>query len=300
MLSLFAQVGTLFIFSAIGYVLAKARIVNSEHSKILSSVLVFVFLPCNILKSLTKNFTIEYLKAYYKLLLISVASLVLIIIVAHFVAKLIAKDKYERYIHEYSLIVPNAGYMGYVLAESLMGSPGLVNIITFNTPYSLYINTYAFARLTKREMNFKKLCNSVTISTVIGIIVGLSGLELPEFVIGILEKSSACMGPISMLLTGIVVSQAPLLKVLKRKSVYPTVLIRLVVLPIVLGLALTPFFDKEIVKLVVLFFGLPCGLNTIVFPKLIDENCETGIGIAIVSTTLCCITLPIILWAFGF
>ncbi len=300
MLALFAQVGTLFVFSAIGYILAKTKIVNSEHSKILSSILVFVFLPCNILKSLTKNFTIEYIKTNYKLLLISVISLVLIIIVAHFIAKLIAKDKYERYIHEYSLIVPNAGYMGYALAESLMGAPGLVNIITFNTPYSLYINTYAFARLTKREMNFKKLCNSVTISTVIGIIIGLSGLQLPEFIMGILEKSSACMAPISMLLTGIVVSQVPLLKVLKRKNIYPTVLLRLIVLPIVLGLALTPFCENEIVKLVVLYFGLPCGLNTVVFPKLVDENCETGIGLAIVSTTLCCITLPIILWAFGF
>ena len=44
---------------------------------------------------------------------------------------------------------------------------------------------------------------------------------------------------------------------------------------------------------------MPCGMNTIVFPKLVGQDCRTGAGLACVTSILCCITIPLCLWLFG-
>ena len=45
-------------------------------------------------------------------------------------------------------------------------------------------------------------------------------------------------------------------------------------------------------------YAMPCGLNTIVFPKLIGENCEIGAGLALVSNVLAIFTIPLCVAVF--
>jgi len=293
------QVLMLFVFVVAGFLLSKFRIVNADHSKVLSSLLVYVFLPSNIFKTFSNNFTPDYLRANSGILLTSVLMLAGIMVFAHLVALLFAKEKYERYIYAYSMIIPNYGYMGYALAEALLGESALMMIMTFGLPFSLYIYTVGFAKLTKRGLNPKKLINPVIVATALGIVTGLSGLTVPPFITGILQKSASCMAPVSMLLTGIVISGFSFRTLLSKKSIYPAALVRLVVLPLLAGGILHLTGHHELRNIVVLFCALPCGLNTVIFPKLVDENCETGAGLALVCTTLCCVTLPLILTLFG-
>lgn len=295
---IFDQVLILFIFVAVGFVLGKGNIVKSEHTKILSSILVYVFLPCNIYKTFSTNFTIKYIQSNYRVLLVSVVILVSLLFLAHFAAKLFSKEKYERCIYEYSLAIPNYGYMGYALAETLLGDMGLMNIMTFALPVSVYVYTIGFARLTKRGFSLKKLCNPIIFATVLGTAAGLCSIPAPEVLSSVLQKASGCMAPVSMLLTGIVVSELPCKELICNRKIYPLSAFRLVVIPLLLGTVLSSFCDSSIVQTAVLFYALPCGLNTVVFPKLVDESCEIGASLALVSTILACGTLPIVLSAY--
>lgn len=103
------------------------------------------------------------------------------------------------------------------------------------------------------------------------------------------------MAPVGMLMTGVVISGFSFKSILSNKRVYVVAVLRLIVLPLIIGLTLSLFADREMVRTAVLFYALPCGLNTVIFPKLVDENCEIGAGLALVSTVLSCITLPILL-----
>ena len=289
----------LFVFIAAGFLLAKTNVVKQAHSQILSGILVYVFLPCNVFKTFSSRFTPTYLSQNYRLLIIATVLMLCIIVAAHFVAKLFSKEKYERVIYEYSMVISNYGYLGYALAEALLGAAGLVNMMTFALPATLYIYTIGYAKLTKGGFSIKKLCSPTMIATILGITAGLLELPMPDLLTSILEKGSGCMSPVSMLLTGIVIAGFPLKQILKNPRIYPLTAIRLVVLPLLVGLLLRPFFDTATIQVTVLFLALPCGLNTVVFPRLVGENCEPGAGIALVSTTLSCITLPLILSLFG-
>lgn len=299
MFTVFEQVFILFIFAVIGYLLCKVQILNAGHSQILSSLLVYIFLPCNVFKSFASGFTISYIKENYILLFLSLGLTLIFAVSAFFSSRLFSKADYERRVYEYSLTAPNFGYIGYALAESLFGAMGLRNFIVYTFPLSIYVNSYGFCRLTKRPMSLKKLINPPTIAIIVGSIFGIFNITLPKIGWDILQKSSACMAPCSMLLMGIVISQFSIKDLLKEKKIYIMVFLRLLAIPIAVGGILSLFCTKTIVQTALLAYVMPCGLNTIVFPKLVNENCRIGAGLALVSTALSCGTIPLVLWVFG-
>ena len=51
MVEVFKQVGILFAFMGAGYLLAKLDLIKAEHGKMLSTLILYVFLPCNIFRT---------------------------------------------------------------------------------------------------------------------------------------------------------------------------------------------------------------------------------------------------------
>ena len=110
--------------------------------------------------------------------------------------------------------------------------------------------------LTKNKLSFKRLLNPVNIALAAGAVVGLTkpyivilfttylpeftafitpiGTPVLEFVTSFLNKAQACMGPISMLLTGMVISEYKFKDMLSQKSVYVMAALRLIVIPFAL------------------------------------------------------------------
>lgn len=295
----FEQVLILVVFVAIGYILSKLKVINSENSQILSSILVYVFLPCNVFKTYASNFNREYIVNHYKVGLVSLLLIAVIAVLAFFIAKLFTKNSYDRKVYEYSMVVPNSGYMGYPLAESLLEGAGLINFMVFSIPVQLYIYTYGFSSLTKCKLSLKKLLNPLMITILLGMIFGLLEIPIPDTVTGILEKSGSCMGPVSMLLAGVVISQFKLKDVFGNYKIYILSAISLIILPLALGGILRLFCDDSLVAVAVLFYSLPCGLNSVVFPKLVGEDCRTGAGIALISTLISVLSIPLMFAIFG-
>lgn len=106
------------------------------------------------------------------------------------------------------------------------------------------------------------------------------------------------MAPVSMLLAGIVVSEFSLRSMLKRKTIYTLAFLRLIFILVLLGVISSRLFGIETTQSAVLLYAMPCGLNTIVFPKLVDENCEIGAGIAFATNILACISIPLVFAVF--
>ncbi len=296
---IFEQVFILLVFGATGYGLAKADIIKADHSKMLSGLLVYVFSSCNTFRTFATNFNVEYLTSNYFLILVSVVILAVISLIAHFAAKLFSKQKYTRYVYEYSMIIPNFAYMGYALTESLLGAVGLLSVMVFSIPMLIYIYLIAFCILAKRPFSAKGLLNVMSITMVLGMITGLFEIQLPKVVTSILDTSRACMAPTSMILAGVVISKFRIKEILSNVRIYILTVLRLIVIPVVVGVSLAFFLPMSIIQPAVIFLAMPCGLNTVVFPDLVGEDCRIGAGLALVSSLISCITIPIVLSLFG-
>ena len=258
-----------------------------------------LFIPCLALATFANNFTVEYISQKYNMILASLVIVILVMIVSPFLVNRLTKDSYEKHIYKYSLVVPNYAYVGYPLTESLLGSAGLMNIMIFALPVTVYIYTIGFAVLTKRGVELKKILSPTMVAVILGMIVGLVQIPMPDVVKTILNNASNCMGPVGMLLTGIVISEFKIKEILSNVNVYIITAVRLIVIPVVAGIVLNMLGMSDVTLIAVLFLGLPCGLNTIIFPKMVEENCKIGAGLALISSVLVCVTIPVLLTVFG-
>jgi predicted permease len=147
----------------------------------------------------------------------------------------------------------------------------------------------------ENQLTVKKLFNPVTMSMLLGAVVGLCGIKLPGFASSFLSKAGACMGPAGMLLTGMVISEYKLRSLVSNKVVYLVAAIRLLVIPFILAAVLKALSLDALVVPALMVMAMPCGLNTIVFPKLVGEDCRPGAALACLSTTAAIITIPLCL-----
>ncbi len=299
MLIVVKQVVILFMFVFIGYILGKTKLANPDHTKILSIVTVYVFLPCNIFKTFMTNFTPETVFEKFKLLLISLGVIVVLAVGMHFLSKLLTKAPYQRMVYRYSLIIPNYAYIGYPLAEGLFGGGALMDVIICSPPLSIYANTVGYASLTKTKLSLKRIFRPIIVAIILGLACGMLKLKLPEIVMDIINKNAACMSPVSLLLSGIVISQFTIKSLFNKPMNYVVALIRLIVVPAVVFFAVKTIFSAETALPLFLLYAMPCGFNTIIFARIADENCETGASLAITSLILSCLTIPLLIQLFG-
>ncbi|MBR5537340.1 MAG: AEC family transporter [Clostridia bacterium] len=293
------QVLLLVLFGVAGYLLCRTGKVKSEHTKILSSLHVYVFLPCTVINTYAANFTVAYIREKYPLLIASVIIIVLTIGFGTVFSKFLTKHPYQRAVYSYSLSFSNYGFFGYPLVESLFGSLALQNAMIFALPISLCTNTFGYSSLTKTKFSLKHVFTPVIWATVIGAVVGLTGFALPGVVASFVNKSAACMAPVGMLLAGMVVSEFDFLSLLKGKNNYLIAALRLLVIPCVIGFSLKLLGLNSLVLTAVMMHAMPCGMNTIVFPRLVGEDCRAGASMTLITSLLAVLTIPFCVMLFS-
>lgn len=299
MMIVFGQVFLLLLFGSVGYLLAKTKIADSAQTKLLSCLCLYVFLPCNVFKTFAGRFTLEYLAQKYVLVLGAAVIVAVLALVAIPLSRLLTKHGYQQKVYHYSLTIPNFGYIGYALAEGIFGGETLLDVMMFAIPLSAYTYTIGYCMLTNSKVTVKRLANPVTIAMVLGAVVGLAGIKMPAIVNTFLGNASGCMAPVSMLLTGMVISEYAMRDMLGRWQVYFVTAMRLLVIPCVVGLVLKLLRLDVLLLPAIMMLAMPCGMNTIIFPKLMGEDCKAGASMAFVSSVLCCLTIPLCLLLFG-
>ena len=295
MVAIFEQVLILITFCLTGFVLCKSKLLNAEHSKPLSVLLVYVFFPCMSFNTFSAQFNITYLQQKGAVILVSIGLLAVMVAVSKLVTKLLGGESYTRNVNEYSMATANIGYMGYPLVGAIFNQEVLLDCMMFGLPMSIYIGTIGYNMLTigkGQKTIWQKIFTPSLIGILIGCAVGISGIKLPQTVFDIAKMSSNCVAPVSMLLTGMAISQFSIKELLSDWKVYVVCAVRLV---------LAPFLAWSLVKLfgfgfalipAAALYAMPCGMNNIVFPKLVGKDCRHGAAIVLVSTFLSMLTIP--------
>lgn len=295
MITILQQLFVLYVFLFLGWLFGKLKKGEIAHTELLSFLLVNLFLPAKVFGTFGKNFTVSYIQNNYVMLLISVAFLIGLAALSVPVSVWLTKKPYEQKIYRYTLTVSNYAYLGYVLMEELFGATGLANLILFCIPFVLYTYSFGYMMLTGKKQAWKRLLNPMTASILFGMVFGLLQIPLPAMVEQVISSASSCVGPISMLLTGLTLATFSLRQLLCEKNAYIVSAIRLVLLPLLVFGICKLFAWDAFVPYAVFVSCMPCGLNTIVFPKLIGEDCQTGARLAFLSHLFSLITIPLFL-----
>ena len=300
MASVLEQVFILFVFSLAGFILTKAKLVDGNHVGILSKLEFYIFLPCVTFQTFAQRFTVAYLQEKYSLVLISIGILVVLELLVRWIVPRFTKDSYEKLVYRYSIMIPNFGYFGYALMQGLFGAEGLMDMMMFTLPMNVYVTTVGYMMLTNQpgKLSAKKLLTPSIITMLLGCIVGITGLSLPNVIDQVVGKSAACMAPISMLLAGMVIAQYDLKELLADKRSYLITALRLLIIPALIFAVLKLANLQIAILAAVVTYCAPCGLNPIVYGKLAGQDCRSAASLTLISTVLSLVTIPLCIYFF--
>ena len=289
------NVVNMLIFIGLGYLFAKTGRFPQTASKTLSTMATMLLLPAYNIKNLSKNFTMETVGDKLLILGFGIICMAVVMGIAWLLARKLGRTDLERRTLIYAYTIPNYAYFGYPLIEVVFGSEFLAEVMVFTIPFAILTNTYGYWILTKgTQITAKKILTTPVVwAPFIGIFLGLTQLPLPGMVTNLLEKSAACMNPISMLLVGFALGNTKFLKLFTSGRAYFLSAIRMIGIPLIFfGLLMLTGMRGNFLMIPLLVMAMPIGVNTVVFPESIGEDATDNARVLFISYIMALVLLP--------
>ena len=241
--SLLSTIATLALLLAAGIVTGKLKIVDEVSTAKLSTLIVKLGQPFLIINALIGiEPTPENIKSGLLILALGTGIHIFMALLAYLLAKPI-RGFDERKLTEFGMLFTNCGFIGFPILESIFGETGLFYGAFYVVSFHIFTWTWGLAILARGRDDIKitpkkALVNFGTIPSLIGIVLFLSGLQLPEFLTDFSGYVASLCTPISMLITGANLSRRGMKSMLTNPSVYLTSVTRLVLMPLAVTTAL--------------------------------------------------------------
>lgn len=291
------QMLLMFLFIVLGFFLKKKSILPQNGNTVMSKLENMVFMPCLVLNTFISRCTVENIVDKWNYILLSIGSLLIATVLSLILTRFFAKTEEEKGIYRYSFIIANIAFMGNAMVGGIFGDDVLFDYLIFTLPLNIFLNSIGISWLIPEKEGgsyWKKLFNPINIATFAGIILGLTGCQLPGVVTNFISSASACMSPVAMILTGFVIGGYEIRKLLLIKRVYLLSIYRLVLMPLLFfGISRLLRLPEDLHIVLLCVYAMPLGLNTIVIPAAYDGDTTQGASMALISNLLALVTIPV-------
>lgn len=309
------QMLLMFTFILIGFLLRKTKILPENAYVTMSRLETYIFLPAlNLFNQMTKC-NVETFLNNSVLILYGTVIVIAAVVLAYPLSRLFVPDfrkspqaAYQRNIYKYALTFGNYGYMGNFIILGVWGSDMFYKYSMFNFIVGIICSGWGLYTLIPKEQGagiiknvLKGILAPPLLALILGVIAGLVGVRqyVPDFLITAMENAGNCMGPVAMVLAGVVIGGYEFKSLFKIKKVYIVTVLRLIVIPAVIVSILKLIgTSDEIVALALIAFATPLGMNTIVYPAAYGGDTKTGAAMTMISHTLSVITIPVMYLIF--
>lgn len=308
------QMLVVFLFILIGYFLRKKSIVPSDTFTVLSKLETFVFVPALNLYNMSTNFTVATFKSNYMFILYGLVCIISAVCLSYPLSRLFVKkvenadDAYLRNIYKYALTFGNYGYVSNFIVLGIWGDEVFFKYSMFTFVLGIVCSSWGLYILIPKEQNRGAIRNIIRgfstpplLALLLGMIIGITGLNkfVPEFVNTMLVNAKNCMGPVAMLLAGVVIGGYNFKSLLSDKKVYAATFMRLIAIPAIMLLIMKLLgVSTEMQTFALLAFACPLGLNTIIYPAAYGAETKTGASMAMISHVLSVVTIPLMYLIF--
>jgi len=295
---------TLALMLFIGYVAGKLKFVDEVSTERLSTLIVKVAQPFLIINSLMSlEYSTDNLKTGLAILALGVGMHTALSIIANLLARFV-KDFDERKISEYCMVFANCGFVGFPILEAIYGERGLFYGAFFIISFHLFVWTRGILILARGREDIKItpkkiIINSGTVPCMIGFLLFVANLPLPEFVYEFASGMSNLCTPISLMVSGANLARRSMKTLFANRTVYLTVGVKLVVMPFIITTAL---WLLGLPEFMIVFGGImasmPCAAIVTMFGEMYKISPGYASELVGTSTLLCMATIfPMVTYA---
>ncbi|MBV7273987.1 AEC family transporter [Clostridium sp. PL3] len=302
-LLLMKQIAELFLIMVMGFVLVKTNLLKAEESKSLSVVVLYLVMPCVIINA----FQIKYTESIQKGLILAFTAAVLIHIVLLILVKILEKIFHLDAVEKASMMYSNAGNLIIPIVTSILGKEWVIYSSAFISVQLILLWTHGRMMLCEeRKIDLKRIFLNINIITIFfGILLFVTRLQLPDIIIKTLESVSVMIGPISMVVVGMLIGNMSFKQIFAYKRIYIVTFLKMIVCPVIIllllkysGIANLSSNGKMILLISLLATITPSASAVTQMAQIYEKNGEYASVINVVTTIVCIITMPIIVWLY--
>ncbi len=301
-MAVMSQVMVLFLLIITGVVAKRLGVVTDKINRELGRLIMNITLPAFIIVSMNYEFSYETLLESMNLLIISFGVYAFAIAISKVVVGVLKLKSPKNDIYEYVMTFSNVGYMGYPVVAIVFGKIGVFYAAIYNLSFNLLIWTYGIhlMRRSKKDVEMsirdrlKNIFNPGLIAVIIGFIMFLTSIRLPETIFRTFDMIGSTTTPLSMMFIGFLLAELDFKDLFNDIRDYMVISIRLILLPAIVGIFLWKIgMTGYVLGIPVLITAMPAAANTAVFAELYDNDAVLASKLIFISTLLSVITIPI-------
>lgn len=293
------QIIMLFLIGLCGLLLRKLNIFTDPVIKGVNKAALMVTWPAMMLMVTQKDYSPELLKGFSQVL---IAAIVIMSVGSIVVYLLYKNGKKERFRPVAAMLsaMPNAGFMGLPIISAVYGDAGTLFLAAYIVAFNIVMWTLSISTFNGFKLkSLKGMLNPGFIFAMIGVAFFFLKIKLPSPLLSTVNQLGAMNTPLSMLLLGARIDTVKPKELANVHLWIPTA-VKLLALP-----AVTLFALKAIG-----ITGIPLGVTVLATAMPAASGCQmlaerndrevayTSLGV-LVSTTLCILTVPLIMMLMG-
>ena len=169
----------MLLMVVVGYGAVKLRVVDSDDSKTLSRLIVYILQPCLICRSFRIELTPERMSGFLCALVLGISTYLIWIAALELLKKPLKLDAVDRC----SLIYSNVGNLALPLIYMILGSEYVFYASALQVPFNLLVWTHGNSIISaERHLHVRKvLLNPNVIAVGVGLLLTALRIRLPDF-----------------------------------------------------------------------------------------------------------------------
>ena len=297
--ALIKKIISLFLILFAGTLLVRLRILKAEDSKVFSLLTLYLIVPCVIINA----FQVEFSAGIKNGLLLALCAALVIQLGTIFFSHLLKRPLKLDPVEQASAVYPNAANLVIPLVSAMLGDEWIIFTCPFTALQLFLIWSHGKSVLCgERGFSLKKIItNTNLIAVFVGVLMLLTGFSFPAPIQDAVGSVSATVGPISMLVTGMIIGGMDMKKVFTYKRVWLVTFLRLVLLPIPAllllkfsGMASLVQNGETVLLIVLMASSTPTASMVTQMSQVYGQDADYASAINVVTTLMCIFTLPVI------
>ena len=300
---LMEQIIQLFLMIFMGFLIVKAKLLNSKDSKILSIIVLYLIIPCVIINA----FQVDYTPQTVKGLLIALAGSVMTQVILLIVVSILGRVFHLNEVEVASIYYSNSGNLIVPIVTFILGKEWVLYGCVFMSVQLVFIWTHC-KKIISRESTYdwrKIVLNINMISIAIGIVLFLTRIHLPAIINNTLSAVGSMIGPASMIVTGMLFAGMDFKQIFANKRVYFVSFFRLIIVPVIALFLikcsqLSTFSSNGNKLMMIVFLAIitPSASTVTQMCQVYGNDSQYASAINVVTTLLAIVTMPLMVMLF--
>lgn len=295
----------LFLLIGVGFFAVRTGILPAEASKPLTALLMKITVPATIVSSMLRPLDMGFLKMGASMLLVGMVILPLFSVVSLGLSRLFRVADGRRGMWCFCATFCNSGFMGFPVALALFGEEGLALTVILSIPFNLMMYSIGAKMVcmdlprdgSAQAISWGKVIFSViNLSLVVGLFFYFTQIQLPQAVRGPLDYLAGVTTPLSMMITGMNLSQGKAGDIFRDRDILTAAGTRLLILPVLAWglMRLIPGLSSLVLGAALLNFSMPSPAAAALLGEQYGGDTQTAVRAVFVSSLLCIVTIPLV------